>query len=73
MLKHVEKYDVEHAINKGQHPMESLSQNIEVLQRCSMVYIYQNLFPCSLLVMMIICWMTSSLQGAPRLTCNTRK
>jgi len=72
-LEHVEKSDVEQAIGKGQRSVESLSQSIEVLQRCSLLYIYQDLFRCSLPVMMIVCWMTSSLQGATRFTCNTRK
>ncbi len=34
-LEHVEKSDGEQAIGKGQHLVESLSQNIEVFQRCS--------------------------------------
>ncbi len=72
-LEHVEKSAVEQAIGKGQHLVESLSQNIEVFQRCSMLYVYQDLFPYSLPVMTIVCWTTSSLQGAPRFTCNTRK
>jgi hypothetical protein len=62
-LERMEKSDGEQAIGKGQHLVESLRQNIEVFQRCAMLYIYQDLFPYSLLVMMIVCWMTSSLQG----------
>jgi hypothetical protein len=43
-LEHMEKSDGEQAIGKGQHLVESLSQNIEVFQRCAMLYIYQTSF-----------------------------
>jgi len=66
-LERMEKSDGEQAIGKGQHLVESLSQNIEVFQRCTMLYIYQDLFPYSLPVMMIVCWMTSSLQGRTKI------
>jgi hypothetical protein len=52
-LERMEKSDGQQAIGKGQHSVESLSQNIEVFQRCAMLYIYQDLFPYSLPVMMI--------------------